>query len=153
MRRTKTNLIGTWTRCERFKRRSPGNEETNSRLGSFKVRALIKARENWARTRVLSNKAKNDVDFMSRPEIQLRFRVLEAGILSADYLRKHWAKSIKATDQDIAAYLAAHPEYDLNKKREKAGTILKRARAGEDFARLASEFSEDRSTKEQGRAL
>ncbi len=84
------------------------------------------------------------------PRFSLRFRILEAGILSADYLRKHWAKSIKATDQDIAAYLAVHPEYDLNEKREKAGTILERARAGEDFSKLASECSEDRSTKNKG---
>ncbi|MCM3872843.1 MAG: peptidylprolyl isomerase [Pyrinomonadaceae bacterium] len=118
--------------------------------GNLQGESLVKAREKWARTRVLSNRAKNDVEFMSRPEIGLRFRVLEAGILSADYLRKHWAKSIRATEQDIAAYLAAHPEYDLNRKREKAEKILKRARAGEDFARLASEFSEDRSTKDTG---
>ena len=119
-------------------------------FGKLQGETLIKARENWARTRVLSSKAKNDAAFMSRAEIQLRFRVLEAGILSADYLRKYWAKRIKATDHDIAAYLAAHPEYDLNRKREKAETVLKRARAGEDFASLASEFSEDRSTKETG---
>ncbi len=118
--------------------------------GNLQGESLVKAREKWARTRVLSNRAKNDAEFMSRPEIELRFRVLEAGILSADYLRKHWTKSIKATDQEVAAYLATHPEYDLNRKREKAETILKRARAGEDFARLAREFSEDRSTKRTG---
>ncbi len=32
--------------------------------------SLMKARENWARTKTLSDKAKNDGEFMSRPEIQ-----------------------------------------------------------------------------------
>jgi len=112
--------------------------------------SLVKARENWARTKILSDRAKADANFMSKPEIGLRVKILEAGILSADYLRKHWAKNIKATSADIAAYLAAHTEYDPNKKREKAETILRRAQAGEDFSRLAAEFSEDRTTKNKG---
>lgn len=124
-----------------------GNQQSFTRP---KGEALIKSRDKWARTQVLSSKAKQDVAFMARPEIQLRFKVLETVILSAGYLRQHWVGSIKATHQDIAAYLAAHPEYDLNRKREKARAILKRARAGEDLARLASEFSEDRSTKDKG---
>lgn len=112
--------------------------------------SLIKARENWARTKILADKAKADTEFSSKPEIGLRFRIVEAGILSADYLRKYWAKNIKANEQEISAYLAAHPEYDLNKKREKAELLLRRAQAGEDFNRLATEYSEDRLTKNKG---
>lgn len=112
--------------------------------------SLVKARDNWSRTKILSDRAKADVVFMARPEIGLRTRILEAGILSADYLRKHWAKNILANKADIAAYLADHPEYDVNKKREKAEMILQRAKAGEEFGGLAAEFSEDRSTKEKG---
>lgn len=111
---------------------------------------LEKARKEWAVTKILSDKAKADVEFMQRPEIQLRFRILEAGILSSDYLNKHWSQKIKATDAEIKAYLGAHPEYDLSKKREKAQAVLQRAKAGEDFAKLAAEFSEDRSTKNKG---
>lgn len=127
--------------------RKRGDQQT---FGALQGESLIKARANWARTRVLSSKAKSDVDFMSGPEIPLRFRVLEAGILSADYLRAHWADRIKATDQDIAAWLVAHPEYDLRKKREKAEAILQRARGGDDFSKLAGEFSEDRTTRSKG---
>jgi len=112
--------------------------------------ALIKARENWARTKILSDKAKADAEFMAKPEIALRYRILEAGILSADYLRKHWGKEVKANAAEMAAYLAAHPEYDISKKREKAEMILRRAQAGEDFSRLAAEHSEDRTTKSKG---
>ncbi len=112
--------------------------------------SLAKARDNWSKTKVLSDRARADAEFMAKPEIGLRIQILEAGILSADYLRKHWAKSVKATAAETAAYLAAHPEYDIKRQREKAEMILRKAKAGEDFARLAAEFSEDRTTKDKG---
>jgi hypothetical protein len=111
---------------------------------------LIKARENWARTKILTDKAKADVEFVSKPEVQLRLKIVEAGVLSADYLRKHWAKSIKATSREITDYLATHPQYDVKKKQGKAELVLRRAQAGEDFSKLAAEFSEDRPTKNKG---
>lgn len=112
--------------------------------------SLVKAREKWARTKILADKAKADVEFVKQPEVRLRLKIVEAGVLSADYLRKHWAKNIKATSREIADYLAAHPQYDVKKKREKAETVLRRAQAGEDFSKLAAEFSEDRATKNKG---
>ena len=112
--------------------------------------SLIKARENWAITKTISDKAKTDNEFVSKPEIQLRLKIVESGILSADYLRKHWAENVKATKQEMTDYLANHPEYDAKKKREKAEMILRRAQAGEDFSKLAAEFSEDRPTKNNG---
>jgi len=63
----------------------------------------------------LAEKAKADSDFMQRPEVQLQLKIVEAGILTNDYLIAHWAKKIRPTEQDIAVYLAAHPEYDLEK--------------------------------------
>ena len=115
--------------------------------------ALSRARENWARTKILSDKAKADPDFINRPEIPLRFRVLEAGILSSDYLRKHWAEKIKATDPEIAQYLQSHPEYSLEAKRQLAETVLRRAVAGEDFAKLAQEYSEHRPSRRSGGSI
>jgi len=57
---------------------------------------------------------------------------------------------MKATDAEIDAYLASHPELDTDKKkREQAEEVLKRIRAGEDFEKLAKEFSTD-STKDKG---
>ena len=40
----------------------------------------------------------------------------------------------KVTDEDIAAYMTAHPELDPAQKRAKAQEVLNRAKAGEDFA-------------------
>ncbi len=112
--------------------------------------SLAQARAKWAQTKILSAKAKGDSAFMAQPVIELRIRLLEAGILSADYLRRHWADKVTATPTEIAAYLKEHPEYDVSRKQEKAETALRRALSGEDFGALAGEFSEDRSTKSNG---
>ncbi len=122
----------------------------NFTVSELKGGSLVKARDNWSRTKILSDRAKSDAEFMARPEISLRTKILEAGILSADYLRKHWDASIKATESDIASYLGSHPEYDPKVKRERAELVLRRVKAGEDFNRLAAEFSEDRTTKDKG---
>ncbi len=112
--------------------------------------SLIQARANWAQTKFLSARAKGDSAFMAQPVIELRIKLLEAGILSADYLRTHWADKVTATRTEIADFLMDNPEYDVRLKQEKAETALRRALAGEDFGLLVAEFSEDRSTKSNG---
>lgn len=112
--------------------------------------ALAKARENWARVKILSAQARRDAEFMARREVGLRRKILEAGILSADYLRRHYAAQVRATEAEIAAFLKANPQYDVNKKRERAEALLQRALSGEDFAALAAEASEDRASRTRG---
>lgn len=121
----------------------------NYSVGKLQGGSLAKARDNWSRALVLSEMAKKDLEFMAQPVVGLRTRILEAGILSTDYLRKHWSK-IRATESEIASFLQAHPEYDVARKREKAEAILKEAMSGADFGGLAEKHSEDRATKDKG---
>lgn len=111
---------------------------------------LEKARKEWAVTKIFSDRAKADAEFIAKPEIALRMRILDAGLLASDYSNKQWKEKIKASGEEIKAYLAAHPEYDIRKKRALAETVLQRVKSGEDFNKLALEFSEDRSTKGKG---
>lgn len=112
--------------------------------------ALEKSRARWARTHLIANMAKGDQEFMQTSELSLRLKLLEAGILSTDYLRKHWRKKIKATEDEIKTFLAANPKYDVRAKRATAEGVLQRAKNGEDFAFLAKEYSEHRPTKHAG---
>ncbi|HVF54910.1 MAG TPA: peptidylprolyl isomerase [Pyrinomonadaceae bacterium] len=79
---------------------------------------------------------------------QLVVMLQQARLLAGEY-SKQLAPRFKATEADIDAYIAAHPELDTKKARAQAESIAQRAKAGEDFAALAKEFSTDGS-KDQG---
>jgi peptidyl-prolyl cis-trans isomerase C len=82
--------------------------------------------------------------------VQLQILMEQSRILAQTYAQEQLADKMKATDEEINAYIAAHPELDPAKTREKAEGVLKRVRAGEDFAKLAEEFSIDPGSKVKG---
>ena len=82
--------------------------------------------------------------------VQLQILMEQSRILAQTYAQEQLAEKMKASDEEINAYIAAHPDLDINKSREKAESVLKRARAGEDFAKLAEEFSSDPGSKAKG---
>ncbi len=82
--------------------------------------------------------------------VELQVKLEQARILAQTYAQEQLAEKMKATDAEIDAYIAQHPELDVKQNRSKAEEVLKRVRAGEDFAKLAKEFSTDPSSKEKG---
>lgn len=80
-------------------------------------------------------------------KVNLQVKLQQADFLAREYAEKMVEKA-KVTDEEVAKYIAEHPEMDQSAKRTKAEEILNRAKGGEDFAALANEFSEDPGNKD-----
>lgn len=116
---------------------------------------LEQAKEQFAKVRLTYDTAKAEWSGMSeefKKTTELQIQLQQAQYLEQKYSAEVIAKKITATDEEINKYLAEHPEEAkvLEEKKAKANEVLAKIKAGEDFAKLASEFSEDPGSKKDG---
>lgn len=105
-------------------------------------------RQQWAPMSLLAQKGRAaGVESERATQLQIQFQ--QAVALSRIYSTE-LSKKLEPTEQELQAYFAAHPELDPKATRQKAEDVLKRARGGEDFGKLAKEFSEEPGAKESG---
>ncbi len=106
-------------------------------------------------------------------DVKMRLDVITDEFLAAEYLKRNILPKVSISEEDILQYYKAHQdefrtpetvsarhilirvnqsasEEEKKEARKKAEDILKRIKAGEDFATLASEFSDDPGSKTKG---
>jgi parvulin-like peptidyl-prolyl isomerase len=99
----------------------------------------------------IAEKKAIDQGLDKQPKVRVQMILQHARAVAQKYAVDKLQEKMKASDEEITTYLASHPELDTDKKnREKADEVLKRARAGEDFGKLAQEFSSDGSSQKGG---
>ena len=85
--------------------------------------------------------------FERKTELQIQLQI--AQLLVQKYVQKELQSKLEVKKEEVDKYIAEHPELG-KEKREKAEGILKKIKDGEDFAKLAKEFSEDPGSKDKG---
>jgi parvulin-like peptidyl-prolyl isomerase len=79
-------------------------------------------------------------DFKAHNELQV---TLQQAQFLARVISDQIAPGISASDAEITDAVKSHPEFDTAAKKTAAEAILARAKAGEDFAALADQLSQD----------
>lgn len=89
--------------------------------------------------------------FDKQRRVDLQVKLEQARVLAQEYAQANLKDQMTAKEEEVDEYLKQHPELDTSKQtRAKAEEVLKRVRGGEDFAKMAKEFSTDSSNKDKG---
>jgi len=142
--------------------------EKNPQLKENVLRQLVQS--------MLISELATKAGFDKRPEVQEQLEFFKNNFLANEYLRKEVAAKVAVSEDDVKSYYDTHQdefktpemvkaqhilikvdksasEEDKKQARKKAEDILNKIKAGEDFAKLASEFSDDPGSKSKGGEL
>ncbi len=123
-------------------------------------------------TMVISNLAK-EKGFDKKPDVKQQLELFTDNFLANEFLKKEVVQKISIPEDELKSYYDNHKEEfktpemvkashilikvnpsasaeEKKKAKEKAEDILKKIKSGQDFAKLASEFSDDPGSKTKG---
>lgn len=106
-------------------------------------------KETFAKVKIIEKEAgEAKLPEEAKRKTDLQVKLQQAAFLNQIYAQKVLKDKVKVTDEEAQQYIAAHPEFDEKAMRVKAEDVLKRAKSGEDFAKLANEFTQDPGNKD-----
>jgi peptidyl-prolyl cis-trans isomerase C len=114
---------------------------------------IKQAKDDYAKIRIYEAEAKAKAGELGEEfnrELELQIKLQQSQFLASQYAQKTLTEKVKVSDEEVQAYIAAHPEFSPAEKKAKAEATLKRVQGGEDFAKVADEISEDPGTKGKG---
>lgn len=139
--------------------------ETNPQLKETVLRQFIQSM-------VISDLAKQK-GFDRNPEIKEQLQFFSDNFLANEYLKREIAQKVTVSDDELKSYYESHKDEfktqdmvkarhilvrvdnsasddEKKKAKEKTELYLKKIKDGEDFAKLASDFSDDPGSKAKG---
>jgi parvulin-like peptidyl-prolyl isomerase len=132
--------------AKKSKKLPEGQEPSEEEIKQLKdVYAKITIYDAEAKAKMASGELNED--FKKRLDLQIKIQ--QSSYLAQKYAQDSLQKAVEPTDEEIAAYIKEHPEMDMSGKKTKADELLVKAVAGEDFAKLADENTEDPGNKNQ----
>jgi len=100
----------------------------------------------WKKVTYGAVKAK-ELNLVDR-KTELQYKLQQSILLARAYSQEKLKDQLTPTDDEVKAYVAANPKFDKASKRAKAEEVLAKVKAGEDFAGLANQYSEDQGNKD-----
>ncbi len=110
---------------------------------------LAQLKQNWVQVIISSRKGSAAGLDKERANV-VAIMYQQARLLASAYFAATLKPQLTVTEPELDAYLAQHPELDPKVARAQIESVLQRARAGEDFAALARQFSSDPGSKDNG---
>jgi hypothetical protein len=142
--------------------KTPANNAGFDRFLKAKIELLHRSNPQMADREITSDEKEQAKNFYAKIKISENESVSRAATLGADFkpiadlqvslqqaqflaraLSEQIAEETKASGDEISGYITSHPEFDTAGKKAEATKILAKAKAGEDFAALADQYSQD----------
>ena len=150
----------------------PANQQAIIRMDPKNEEALL---NNYVTILAVAETARRQ-GFDKEKNMRKQIQILSDEHLAKGYVQKNVLSKVKVTDKDVDEYYKNHPkefekpetvkarhiligfkgdmtEDQKKELRKKADDVLKKAKGGEDFAQLASEYSDDPGSKTKGGEL